>query len=534
MRFLFLAVVLRVLSLPGWFDWTLWPLVFFAIACRASSLPLGSLRSHYFAGGVFWLFAFYFLGNVTYLAPVGAALIMGATWFFETFLYRWLNKKISHNFSAFFALLICEWVRMKWFYLAVGGVPWASWALPFAESPFLPLAAWVGEYGFLVLFLPIGVYLSRLFNGNYFVRCSILFFLVGLLAFCGYVLNPVQEPTSFLKCLSIQPNISVYDKNDEAFAEQFYRLQRDLSWEGVAENPDFDMLVWAETMWPLPAVESGLKGLMRRPWPGRDDEEIDFALLEKIQSELVIDLLQPASREVYFLTGAHFYQPVGVSSPFENDKYSKRSTDFVLFSSSGELLEHFSKQMLVPFGETLPFGNKLPGSEIISDWCQSVFGLRPDFETSSKEGPLKLTKTLPKIGGAVCWENVFEKPFRTQSQRGAEAFIILSNEDWLGKDQVEMRQMVSATKFRAAETGKSILRATNTGLTCIVHPNGEVEIGLEPVSKGFWLAELPIRNAEKPTFYVAWGYLLMPFLSILFLIYLFFFKLFVRISAIDE
>ena len=58
MRFLFLAVVLRVLSLPGWFDWTLWPLVFFAIACCASSLPLGSLRSHYFAGGVFWLFAF--------------------------------------------------------------------------------------------------------------------------------------------------------------------------------------------------------------------------------------------------------------------------------------------------------------------------------------------------------------------------------------------------------------------------------------------------------------------------------------------
>ena len=143
------------------------------------------------------------------------------------------------------------------------------------------------------------------------------------------------------------------------YAEEFFQIQYDLSVAGMLAHPQFDLMLWAETMWPLPAVDEEVAGEIRRPWPGEDDEVIDLVSMSRLQRQMVAKLMASASEGSYFLTGSHFYHTVKAG------EYSDRSTDFILFSKDGQLLQHFTKRKLEPFGETLPIQNKFPESAYI-------------------------------------------------------------------------------------------------------------------------------------------------------------------------
>lgn len=506
------AALLRAFSLPGWFDFALPWMVIPAIVLRIEMLNMRlKWRYEYLCGVLFWLFAFGFLHNVNILAVPGAAIIMGATFIVEAWVFRKLRSKYSAATAACFALPACEFVRMKWFYLAVGGVPWASYGFPLADSAFLPLASSIGESGLVILAVCLAATLY-----SWWRRSASTALLLCVLVLTGAVATTRSAPTpsSSLDCLVIQPSIGVHQKNDKMYAEEFFQIQYDLSVAGMRAHPQFDLMLWAETMWPLPAVDEEVAGEIRRPWPGEDDEVIDLASMSRLQRQMVAKLMASAPEGSYFLTGSHFYHTAKAS------EYSDRSTDFILFSKDGELLQHFSKRKLVPFGETLPFQNNFPGSEYICDLSQEYFGLRPDFIIPEGAGPLQPRKNLPAIGGAVCWENVFEQPFRSQADAGATAFAILSNEDWLGADGLEMTQMLSASKLRSAETGRYLLRATNTGQSCVVAPSGSIDMGPGIREKAFWLAKLPIVAADFATHYQRYGWLLAPLWALICLIML--------------
>ncbi|MHC4380913.1 MAG: hypothetical protein ACYSU1_07470, partial [Planctomycetota bacterium] len=103
-------------------------------------------------------------------------------------------------------------------------------------------------------------------------------------------------------------------------------------------------------------------------------------------------------------------------------------------------------------------------------------------------------------------------PYRSQADAGAQAFVILANEDWFGQDGLEMAQMVSATRLRAAETGLAMLRATNTGLTCLVSADGTVDYGIPPGEEGWWAVDLPIAEVGgASSSYRSWGWRVAPF-----------------------
>ena len=288
--------------------------------------------------------------------------------------------------------------------------------------------------------------------------------------------------------------------------------------EALLAGAQPDLMLWAETMWPFPAVDSIGVGEMRRPWAGAPDEVHTMAAVRKRQREMVQTVLEyatnPPTRPPFFLTGAHFYYPVDPAEPA--GVYSPRNTEFVLFNKEGELLSHFSKQQLVPFGESLPFWGVLPGTDAVVRWAHRNFGLRPDFGRTDATGPLQSVAGLPQLGGAVCWENVFEESFRSQANNGAQAFIVLSNEDWFGNDGIEMEQMVAATRLRALESGLAVLRATNTGQTCLVYPDGSVDLGPNPGEISWWEVDLPIASdLSEATAYRSWGWALLPVWSLL-------------------
>lgn len=502
-----LAALTRAFAMPGWIGDGLWPLVFVAVALRClawSQRP--SLWVDYLGGLVFWVVSFSFLVHVHPLAPLGAAVILGSCWWVEGLLVRLLTRRWSLSMAALCALPAAEYLRIQWFYLGVGGVPWASLGLALEPSPLYAYARVFGESGLVLLAVGGGVGLFALMRARN-PRPMALFLVLMVLG--SPWLAAAGSSGATLRCLTVQPNISVEDKNLLMSANRFFDHQNDLTAEALESGEQPDLVLWAETMWPYPAGEEDAEGFMRRPWPRKPDEVVAMDDLVYRQQVMVRTVLAPAYNRPYFLTGAHFYYPVAEEDLEE--RYSPRNTEFVLFDFDGRLRHHFSKQELVPFGESLPFGGRFPGAEAFRRYAHNHYGLRPDFHRTEETGPLPAVDALPSLGGTVCWENVFEAPYRRQADAGAQAFVILSNEDWFGLDGLEMAQMVSATRLRAAETGLALLRVTNTGVTCLVSPDGTVDYGTPPGEPGWWAVDLPIAAPEASfSAYRAWGWWIAP------------------------
>jgi apolipoprotein N-acyltransferase len=57
--------------------------------------------------------------------------------------------------------------------------------------------------------------------------------------------------------------------------------------------------------------------------------------------------------------------------------------------------------------------------------------------------------------------------------------------------------------MRAAETGRPMLRATNTGMTAIIAADGSVQAALPPFTTGVLEGEVTARRGLTP--YARWG-----------------------------
>lgn len=521
---LVLSAGLRAAALPGWF-WG--PLVFLAVASRIAWWERGGrARGDYLGGVLYWSLAFSFLVHTNpqswfgAAAAFGSALILGWTWVFEGFLFRRLRHRLPATVAAVLALVAAEWLRSVWTPLGVGGVPWASLGLTLAETPLLPLASLAGEHGLTAIAAIGGAWIYALVLGGpgsvWRASCGAA---LGLAVLTAFLLPAIPEQGS-LRCLAVQPLVRLEEKHGGWNSTELFRDQAELTLEAFDAGVEPDLLLWAETMWPYPGVaqsEYSLSDRMRRPWPDQPHEEEAMRRLLRDQQLRVASLLGKARNRPYFMTGAHFYAPVTLEDG--PDAMSPRTTDFLLFDASGDLLAHFPKQELVPFGEQLPYGGTFPGAATFVDWVWREYGLRPDFVKPEGGGPLPERSDLPALGGAVCWENVFAAPFRKQALAGARAFIILSNEDWFGSGGAEMAQMVAATRLRAVEVGRPALRVTNTGDTVIIRADGSVVRdgprgdAPPPGQRGWWDCDLPLVDAAARTPYLRGGWLVAPLLA---------------------
>ena len=243
---------------------------------------------------------------------------------------------------------------------------------------------------------------------------------------------------------------------------------------------------------------------MRRPWVHRAPDEYPTELLRGFFQYRIMDILGPSDGGRTFVTGAHFYQ--GVPNK-EGPEWSPRTSEFLAFDGQGSILDHFSKTKLVPFGENLPFHGNFPGADAIAMTIFKIRGLLPRFVQTDHQGPMEFRNMT--LGGAVCWENVFEKPFRDQSKLGAEAFLVLSNENWYGLSE-EMDQMVAATKLRVRESGRPMLRVANTGITGLFDASGRLVGALPRGKEGYLIADFPRIPSDWTTPYLDWGWLLSP------------------------
>lgn len=509
------AAALRGFSLPGWF---------LPPECALLVIPLrilywekgGGRWGDYLGGALHVYLYFFFLHNTAFAAPFLVAPILGLWWLAERALYFGLKSWMPVALAGASAVVAADWFRFHW---PMGGVPWGSLAHGMAERPVArDWASVIGEGGWVVLVALIGAALYSTFGPRRSRREHLIEILPApiLILFAAFLVEPRAELTGSIRTLSVQGNLSIDEKHGNWGIREVFNRQAELTLRGLAAEPEAEFVIWCETMYPIPVTppegSEFAEEMMIRPWPTRE-EMVPTQRLRDRNAANIQFLLGPPEFDRRFITGAHFYLGVPEKEdwrpgePREPETWSPRTSEFLAFGPDGRIEDHFSKSELVPFGERLPFLGRFPGGEWLALEFLRWTRLYPRFAQSGREGPLETRGHV--LGGAVCWENVYEGVFRDQAELGAEAFLILSNENWYRLSR-EMDQMVASTRFRAAETGRPILRAANTGITALFDSRGEVLGELPRGVPGWFGADLHLIDGDFRTPYQRWGWLLQP------------------------
>jgi apolipoprotein N-acyltransferase len=101
----------------------------------------------------------------------------------------------------------------------------------------------------------------------------------------------------------------------------------------------------------------------------------------------------------------------------------------------------------------------------------------------------------------ICYEDAFGADIRTQAAT-ATLLVNVTNDAWYGRS-LAARQHNQIAAMRALETGRTLLRATNTGITSAIGPDGREFARLPWFTRG--ILEVEVTGREGKTPYVGWG-----------------------------
>jgi apolipoprotein N-acyltransferase len=220
-------------------------------------------------------------------------------------------------------------------------------------------------------------------------------------------------------------------------------------------------------------------------WPESAIEEWLPDNLPQLPKEF-IDLLE--LKDAYFIFGARSFSGVFAGANF------KAFNSAFLTDSQGRVLGRYHKQVLLAFGEYLPF------SSILSKLPAMPFA---DGFTAG-DGPQTLD--LPgggKIAPLICYEDLMPELSREFiRQRKANLLVNITNDAWYG-DSVALWQHAQLAQLRAIETRRTLLRVTNTGATTVIDARGEIVQSLPIFTPAVMNSNVDLLEGQ--TFYVRFG-----------------------------
>ena len=217
------------------------------------------------------------------------------------------------------------------------------------------------------------------------------------------------------------------------------------------------------------------------PWD-RTPEPIARAILEHVERGHTLALGLPA-----FAPGA------GGGAP--------RLTNSVMLIEPGrrpdplDASRRYDKHHLVPFGEFVPLGFR---------WFVDMMNIpMGDFGRGDRRQP-PFEVGGQRVAFNICYEDLFGEEIREAllGERGATVLANVSNIAWFGRSHA-LPQHLAIARLRSLETGRPMLRATNTGMTAAIDGAGRVIAQLEPQVAG--TLDVRVQGTVGLTPFVRWG-----------------------------
>lgn len=182
-------------------------------------------------------------------------------------------------------------------------------------------------------------------------------------------------------------------------------------------------------------------------------------------------------------------------------------------TSKSFFAQRYSKRVLVPMGEYIPF-----------EACRKLaerYGVFGSF-TCGKEAVVMQSHGI-SFSPSICYEETFGDLMREGRQKGAELLVNLTSDVWYPNSKLP-RQHLDHARLRTVENGVPLVRACNTGITAAVDSLGRdiAVLGGEYPEQVEWisdslLVEVPIYTYS--TLYSHFGDSLIIGFSVFILIF---------------
>ncbi len=416
-----------------------------------------------FGIGVNWVYiSIHYFGHSPLPAAIGVMLLLVA--FLASFpaLLGYFAARFAPRAGAVPLLLalpagwvLVEWLR-SWLFT---GFPWLNIGYSQIDSALAGYAPVFGIYGLAWLVALSGGVLAWLLVGSGKSRLLTPMLLVSIWLI-GHALTMIDWTTpagSPLKVSLVQGNIPQDEKwepqQQRATLERYMLLTR-AEWYG--QDGSTDLVVWPETAIP--------------------------AFYHQVENDFLVRLRDEARR-----AGSDLLTGIPV---LDQESWQYYNAVIAIGSDNGDYYKHH----LVPFGEYLPL------RELFGSLLQVMPLPVADFSSGGlDQAPIKAAGYL--IGVSICYEIVYGEEIITKLPQAA--FLVnVSNDAWFG-DSLAPHQHLEMARMRALETGRYLLRATNTGISAIIGPDGRIR------ERGPQFETLVVRGSVEPrqgaTPYVRWG-----------------------------
>ncbi|MCZ2720548.1 apolipoprotein N-acyltransferase [Marinomonas sp. 15G1-11] len=482
LRLFFIGIIAGALSVFAFAPFSFWPAIATSIA--GFSWLLSQSKSHreaawfgfsiglgYFGAGVSWIFV-----SIANYGQVGLALSLFITFAFITVLSTFnalagylcsrlflFTPTLSKSFIISLTFLFTEYLRSHLF----TGFPWLLAGYSMEKSPLFELSPiggiWLLTFACLLSFsVPISLFLAKKDEWKkemISLLAVILLWGTGVFLSINNIQWVIEKDT--IKTTLVQGNLK---QNEKWLVEQ---ASKSLSYyqSATMDHLDSDLVIWPETAitYLYHQVENHLK-------------PFQHVLMES---------------NTTLITGIPYYNQ-------ENERYHNS------IWAMGEGFGLYFKQRLVPFGEYVPFANYV--GKLLD-----LFGMpMSTFSAGERNQPVLQAREWG-VAAFICYEIVYPELVRSLV-KDSDFLITVSNDGWFG-DSFGPVQHLQIAQFRAKETGRYVVRSTNTGISAIIDHNGHITAQAPQFIRTTLTA--PIKTTMGTTPYVQYGNLVVITLILL-------------------
>jgi apolipoprotein N-acyltransferase len=294
----------------------------------------------------------------------------------------------------------------------------------------------------------------------------------------GAIRRLEEHPKDRMEVAVIQANIGDFDKlaaeqGIAGAADRVLKTLFDMTDEALRHQPRPAAVIWPETSYP---------STFRTP-SNAEEADRDHRVEAFVRSRKVnvlfggYDHFNDKDYNAFFFLSPDAHP--GVDGPGDEQVYRKN--------------------MLLLFGEYIP------GAETF-DFIKNAFPQVGNFGRGA--GPSVLTVSngpgdTVRTGPIICYEALFPNYVIGAARKGSQLILNITNDSWFGESGEPILHL-SLTTFRSIETHLPQLRATNTGISALILPDGEIT---EPTRIGVpevLYASVPILDPQW-TLIKAWG-----------------------------
>lgn len=444
-----------------------------------------------FAVGVYWLtISMHQFGGLALPLAIGALLLFAAAMALYAAgacaLTAWLcaahknpeqlaRRQILNAVAWACAWTLFEWLRGTLF----TGFTWLNAGYAHAEGMFAAWAPVIGVYGvaWLSAFAAGAIALMTRAKDTPYDRSAAatiaLALLSGLLGIAGAHIHWAQTRGQPLLVRLVQPATPQSEKFDPASFPAIQDRTRQLA--GLAAKSPQDqpaLIILPETVMPI--FQDQIPLAAWQPW---------LDLSRRMNASLImgLPLHEQTSAGDRYTNGATVIQTDDQHPPLGPEQW------------------RYDKHHLVPFGEFIPSG---------FHWFVRALQIPlGDFDRGPlRQPPLSIAGQALAVN--ICYEDAFGEEIATavapgpDGAPGASILVNLSNLAWFGNTWA-LRQHLWISRLRALETARPVIRATNTGMTAAIDPDGQIRGMLDPAIPG--VLDVEVQGAQGLTPYVRWG-----------------------------